>query len=40
MEKKNEKDIACNTDFRISNSYMEDFLGEIQEILDEIGLNL
>ena len=42
MEKKNEKDIALAIPelSEISNSYMEDFLGEIQEILDEIELEL
>lgn len=42
MEKKNDYDIALEVPglTEISNSYMEDFLGEILEILDEIELEL
>ncbi|NLE24567.1 MAG: hypothetical protein GX625_04370 [Clostridiaceae bacterium] len=42
MEKKNDNDIAVAVPVisEISNSYMEDFLGEILEILDDIELEL
>lgn len=42
MEKNNEKDIALAVPqlSENSNSYMEDFLGEIMEILNDIELEL